>query len=438
MTSTGNGGGNRTAGTLPSPLQTEISAPVTSVPDMHGTPKPFLLDSMHSADSSLSSQGALSAPNKTGGMLVSPSYSEVRGRTAAESSAPGPRASMNTDQHSKPSVNSMKASTAADGSDSPSKSRSGCGRRGQRRDNSNWFDAEKPANVYRPADTELNQNVQVVYDGIDDLEQIRHEQAERAQRQKEHLAQHIADLPTGYQATLPRLNELDATNSWDKLLRMMRSEYDLSCLTSCLARELDEDVTWNPEMLLVQLTSDMLDAAELQKDSGEAYVPVDASDIGQMTGGEASRKRNEKGLMTTAPMTSLPMPGGAAPAVGTTGGAARESEKKRHEKAAAASPPPSFQTTMSKTLGKHPTAAPAAAVLKSKNAGNGDNDGATVPTNSPSSCNRSAAASRPGEAGGDGGSNTNVSSAVVRREARRDKSNRNAAVKPQGAKLFPK
>lgn len=180
------------------------------------------------------------------------------------------------------------------------------GRRASRRGNANWFESEP---TKRPADTELNQNVATVNDGVADQELARREQAERAQRQAEQLAQHISDPPTGFQPTLPRLSELDVTNSWDKLLRMIRNEYDMSCLTNCLARELDEDVAWNPEMLLVQLTSDMMDAAELQKDN-EVYVPVDASDIGQMTGGEVVRKRGEKTVPGQG--ESGPAPGDAA------------------------------------------------------------------------------------------------------------------------------
>lgn len=188
------------------------------------------------------------------------------------------------------------------------------GRRASRQGNANWFEGDK---TNRPADTELNQDVATVNDGVADQELARREQAERAQRQQEQLAQHISDPPTGFQATLPRLSELDVTNSWDKLLRMIRNEYDMSCLTNCLARELDEDVAWNPEMLLVQLTSDMMDAAELQKEN-EVYVPVDASDIGQMTGGEVVRKRGEKGAPGQG--VSSPAPAAAAAAAGAVGG----------------------------------------------------------------------------------------------------------------------
>jgi hypothetical protein len=189
------------------------------------------------------------------------------------------------------------------------------GRRASRQGNANWFEGGK---TNRPVDTELNQNVATVNDGVADQELARREQAERAQRQQEQLARHISDPPTGFQATLPRLSELDVTNSWDKLLRMMRNEYDMSCLTNCLARELDEDVAWNPDMLLVQLTSDMMDAAELQKDN-EVYVPVDASDIGQMTGGEVVRKRGEKAAVLAQGDTgAVPQASAAAAANGDT------------------------------------------------------------------------------------------------------------------------
>lgn len=209
------------------------------------------------------------------------------------------------------------------------------GRRASRQGNANWFEGDK---TNRPADTELNQNVATVNDGVADQELARREQAERAQRQKEQLAQHISDPPTGFQATLPRLSELDVTNSWDKLLRMIRNEYDMSCLTNCLARELDEDVAWNPEMLLVQLTSDMMDAAELQKEN-EIYVPVDAGDIGQMTGGEVVRKRGEKaaaaGQGDASPTAEPPA---AAAAKGPAAAAAKAPAANGNAKRPAAAP----------------------------------------------------------------------------------------------------
>ncbi|CAC9500380.1 conserved hypothetical protein [Leishmania infantum JPCM5] len=430
MASTGNGGGSKAAASSLSPQKAGMAAPLTSAPPMTAsTTSPSRLNSMRTASSSVSSKNAPTGPSKKGGTAVKPSP-EVDGKTAAGSSEPGPRASVNTDHQSKSNANSVNASNVAGSTNAPSDNRPDHDRRGRRQEGSSWFDVEKPANAHRPADKELNENVQIVQDDIPDAEQAHREQAERAQRQKEKLAQHISESPTGFQATLPRLNELDVTNSWDKLLRMMRSEFDMSCLTSCLARELDEDVAWNPEMLLVQLTSDMLDAAELQKDGGEAYVPVDASDIGQMTGGEVARKRKEKRSTITA--------AGAAPAAGAAEGTEREPEK-GSEKPAAASPTPAFQAAASKALRKQTTTDPAAAAPSGKKARNTDNAGSTSTANSSSTRKRSAAGSRSGEAGGGGGNNANVSSSTAKCDSTDDtKSTKSTSLKAQVSKLFSK
>lgn len=116
----------------------------------------------------------------------------------------------------------------------------------------------------------------------------------RAEEERTKLKDKLAAAPTGYQAIMPRLTDLDITTNWDKLLTTIHTEFDMSCLTTCLARELDEDIPWNPEMLLVQLTSDLHDAAELN-DKDAAFVPVDEADIGLMSGGEVIRRRKEKG-----------------------------------------------------------------------------------------------------------------------------------------------
>ncbi|KAG5475962.1 hypothetical protein CUR178_03677 [Leishmania enriettii] len=423
MASTANGGGKSAAALLPAPLQAENMQSLSSAPNMIGLNTSLSrLDSMRAMSPSVCGQNSPTGSSKRGTVMESPFSFDADGKAAANSSAPRPLESASTDQNRKSNMSGVNATTAADGSGSSSNTRTVHGRRGRRREASNWFDSEKPTNINRPADRELNQDVRILHDDLTDLEQVRREQAERAQRQKEQLAQHVSESPAGYHATLPRLSELDVTNNQDKLLRTMRNEYDMSCLTSCLSRELDEDVAWNPEMLLVQLTSDMLDAAEMQKDGGEAYVPVDASDIGQMTGGEVTRKRKEKGATTAAPMTSSP----------TTGEAARESANKS-ETTVAASPPPSLQTTTSKALRVQTTAASAAAALSSKDANKAGKSGATSRANSPSRRNRAAADSRSGESGAGGGNNTRTPSSKTRHA-----SSRGTAAKQPATKLFSK
>ncbi|KAG5475431.1 hypothetical protein LSCM1_03548 [Leishmania martiniquensis] len=429
MASTGDRGGKGADVSLPSPLQTENMQPLSSAPNMIGLNTSLSrLDSMRAITPTVSGQNSPTEPSKRGSAIESPFFFEADRKAAAESSAPPPLESGGTDRSARTNARGGNGTSATDDSDSLPRSRTVHGRCGRRREASNWFDAEKPTNMNRPADTELSQNVRVVQDDVSDMEQLRREQAERAQRQKEQLAQPISDSPVGYHVALPRLNELDVTNSWDKLLRAMRNEYDMSCLTSCLSRELDEDVAWNPEMLLVQLTSDMLDAAELQKDGGEVYVPVDASDIGQMTGGEVTRKRKEKGSATAAPTTSSP----------TTAGAARELAK-TSEKAAAAQPPPSLQKTTSMAVHMQATNAPAAAAPSSRNVSERVPTGATLRATSPPSRTRTATDSRPGEGGGGGGNSTSVSSSKPRLESTgKHASTRGAAARQLATKPLSK
>lgn len=161
---------------------------------------------------------------------------------------------------------------------------------------SGWFEAERK----RPKD-QIVGALPTVSDGVD--EKSRLEQMKKSKEAREALAQQIASAPTGYHASLPRLSDLDITHNWDKLLETIHREFDMSCLTACLARELDEDITWNPDMLLVQLTSDLMDAAELKNDGpgGNGFATDDDVAIGMMSGGEVVRKRREKGAISPEP-----------------------------------------------------------------------------------------------------------------------------------------
>ncbi|CAD2221490.1 hypothetical protein AGDE_16523 [Angomonas deanei] len=121
--------------------------------------------------------------------------------------------------------------------------------------------------------------VQTVQDDVDENTGKEHDRKRRQAR--EDLENKLAVAPTGYQATLPKLSELDITSTWDKLLQSIHKEYDMSCLTGCLAQDLDEDAQWNPDMLLVQLTSDLLDAAERKAiEDPMSYNVLDEGDLG--------------------------------------------------------------------------------------------------------------------------------------------------------------
>ncbi|EAN86257.1 hypothetical protein C3747_181g32 [Trypanosoma cruzi] len=124
-------------------------------------------------------------------------------------------------------------------------------------------------------------------DGVD--EQTREQAAKKAAEEKEKLVKRVAEAPVGYVATMPKLAELDLSNVWSDFLSAVHHELDISALTASLSQQLDdEDVAWNPDMLLVQLTSDMLDAAEV----GESGLP--APDPAALEAvGKARRRRNE-------------------------------------------------------------------------------------------------------------------------------------------------
>ncbi|CCW63646.1 unnamed protein product [Phytomonas sp. EM1] len=158
---------------------------------------------------------------------------------------------------------------------------------------SNWFKEVDKVYTPPPKDT-YAKNVPTIADGEDD--QTHREEQRRMQEQREKFAKKVIEMPTNYQAPMPSLKDLDIHCNWDRLLQNIHSVFDMSCLTTCLSRELDEDITWNPEMLLVQLSSDMRDAAEVKANDEAIFVPADAQEVGLMSGGEVIRKRREKEL----------------------------------------------------------------------------------------------------------------------------------------------
>lgn len=86
----------------------------------------------------------------------------------------------------------------------------------------------------------------------------------------EALAREVAAAPVEYHSAMPKLSELDMGVKWAKIHAMCNEEIDMTCLTNVLSQQLDDDdVPWIPDMLLVQLTSELLDVAE-QKDEMDA------------------------------------------------------------------------------------------------------------------------------------------------------------------------
>jgi hypothetical protein len=102
--------------------------------------------------------------------------------------------------------------------------------------------------------------------GVDDGAATSHHRAE----EDEALAKEVASAPVEYHSAMPKLSELDMGVKWAKIHAKCNEEIDMTCLTNVLSQQLDDDdVPWIPDMLLVQLTSELLDVAE-QRDEIDA------------------------------------------------------------------------------------------------------------------------------------------------------------------------
>ncbi|CUG85787.1 Hypothetical protein, putative [Bodo saltans] len=101
--------------------------------------------------------------------------------------------------------------------------------------------------------------------GVDDAAASHHRAEE-----DEALAKEVASAPVEYHSAMPKLSELDMGVKWAKIHAKCNEEIDMTCLTNVLSQQLDDDdVPWIPDMLLVQLTSELLDVAE-QRDEIDA------------------------------------------------------------------------------------------------------------------------------------------------------------------------
>ncbi|CCW70490.1 unnamed protein product [Phytomonas sp. Hart1] len=157
-----------------------------------------------------------------------------------------------------------------------------------------------------PSEDVRARDVPILADGEDD--QTHREEQRRAREARENFARKVLEMPTNYQSPMPSLKDLDIHCNWDRLLQTIHSEFDMSCLTTGLSRELDEDLTWNPEMLLVQLSSDMRDAAEVRPTEEAVVVPAEAHEVGLISGGEVVRRRREREIPGKWEGETVPLP----------------------------------------------------------------------------------------------------------------------------------
>lgn len=103
-------------------------------------------------------------------------------------------------------------------------------------------------------------------------------------REDEDMSREVAAAPVEYHSSMPKLSELDLGLKWSKIQQKCSEEFDMTCLTDVLCQHLDdEDVAWQPDILLVQLTSELLDAVE-RKDEADAAAGGSVAPI-SMVGG---------------------------------------------------------------------------------------------------------------------------------------------------------
>ena len=89
----------------------------------------------------------------------------------------------------------------------------------------------------------------------------------------EDMSKEVAAAPTDYRASMPKLADLDHQGQTKfGHIHQASGDLDISCLTGVLCSQLDEeDVHWNPDAMLVQLTSEL---AEEQKKNDKEDTEV--------------------------------------------------------------------------------------------------------------------------------------------------------------------
>lgn len=117
---------------------------------------------------------------------------------------------------------------------------------------------EKKPVYEQPANTDM----ETVDAGVDPEAEAEAEAAR--QMDAEELEREVAAAPVEYHTSMPKLAELESTNAANKWAPMAKKQsasddIDLSALTGVLCATLDdEDAPWVPDLMLVQLTSELL------------------------------------------------------------------------------------------------------------------------------------------------------------------------------------
>uniref|UniRef100_A0A7S1PVY2 Uncharacterized protein n=1 Tax=Neobodo designis TaxID=312471 RepID=A0A7S1PVY2_NEODS len=145
----------------------------------------------------------------------------------------------------------------------------------------------------------------------------------------EELQQEVAPAPVDYHTTMPKIADLEAAGpggaKWAPAMQAQNAagssgeeggDIDLTVLTGVLCAELDdEDEPWVPEVMLVQLTSELIDAQTADvEDVEEDGVQLDASagDPGNratstaVVGGTSTNPTTSTGSAGPSPTSSQP------------------------------------------------------------------------------------------------------------------------------------
>jgi hypothetical protein len=152
------------------------------------------------------------------------------------------------------------------------------------------------------------------------------DQAALGPEQEEELIREVAAAPVEYKSVMPKLADLElagapATAKWANMAHSAadaHGDVDLSCLTSVLCAQLDDDdEPWVPDIMLVQLTSELIDAQT-------AGVDDDVADDGPSTATDQINRANVSGspLMSQPSQSSLKLSqsAGSPTDQGTAGG----------------------------------------------------------------------------------------------------------------------
>ena len=114
-----------------------------------------------------------------------------------------------------------------------------------------------------------------------------------APREDYDMSAEVAQAPTEYHSALPQLDDLsEAQGKWAKALKPV-GDIDLRVLMAALTTQLDDDdVEWNPDALLVQLNSELLDDQEKQEEATAKQEAADAAESASETPTQSRKSRS--------------------------------------------------------------------------------------------------------------------------------------------------